>query len=76
MIGQEGTMEQLNRSTVNLPAPTMEQINRSTAPIREVIDKAKTKVKDVIEDIKKGTLTLFTVVVIGAIFYLIATNKK
>jgi len=80
MIGQEGTMEQLKRYTVNNPAPTMAQIRTSTEPITDTIKTAFNKIKDkvtnVIDEIKSGTITILTIVIIGGILYLISTNNK
>jgi len=75
MIGQEGSIDQLETYIMNKKPATTEQIRKTTAPIREAIANVKEKATGVIDDIKKGTLTLFTIVVVGALFYVIATNK-
>jgi len=44
-------------------------------PLTDAIDTIKKNTKKTWEDLKKGTITLFTIIVIGALFYVIATNK-
>jgi len=44
-------------------------------PLTNAIDTIKKNTKKTWEDLKKGTITLFTIIVVGALFYVIATNK-
>jgi len=82
MIGQEGTREQLEQYIMNRPPATIEQIRKTTKPIRDYgttlkkrWEEWKTKGKGVWEDLKKGTITLFTLVIVSFILYIIAKNQ-
>jgi len=79
MIGQEGSYSQLMKSTVNRPAPTTEQIKKSTAPIvvpiTNLMKSIKDKAKATIENVKSTLTPIVFWGVVGLIAFTLI-NKK